>query len=74
MTASILDEVSGIGPIRKKALLKHFKSLKNLREASLDEIRDSNIVPDEVAKELKIVLDQYNRGKVSTDDMQGALE
>ncbi len=74
MTASILDEVSGIGPIRKKALLKHFKSLKNLREASLDEIRDSNIVPDEVAKELKIVLDQYNRGKASTDDMQGGLE
>ena len=31
MTASILDEVEGVGPKRKKALYKAFGSLKNMR-------------------------------------------
>lgn len=35
---SILDEVPGIGPKRKKALLKAFGSLKGIREASLEEL------------------------------------
>jgi excinuclease ABC subunit C len=35
---SALDDVQGIGPTRKKALLRHFGSLKNIREASVDEI------------------------------------
>ncbi len=60
MTASILDGVTGIGPVRKKALLKHFKSIKRLREASLEEIKESHILPEEVAEELCLVLGQYN--------------
>jgi len=38
MTASELDEVPGLGPVRKAALLKHFGSLKRLKEASVEEI------------------------------------
>jgi excinuclease ABC subunit C len=38
MTTSELDEVPGLGQTRKAALLKHFGSLKKLREASIDEI------------------------------------
>jgi len=38
MTASELDEVPGLGPARKAALLKHFGSLKRLRAASAEEI------------------------------------
>ena len=60
MTASILDEVAGLGPVRKKALLKHFKSFKNLKAASLAEIKDAHVVPDEVAEELHRVIEQYN--------------
>lgn len=60
MTASILDDVVGMGPVRKKALLKHFKSFRNLRNATLEEIKDAHIVPDEVADELYKVLRQYN--------------
>ena len=60
MTASILDEVTGMGPVRKKALLKHFKSFRNLKEASLADIKDAHVVPDEVAEELYRVLRQYN--------------
>ncbi len=36
--ASALDEVPGIGPVRKRALLRHFGSLKRIRDATLDEL------------------------------------
>ncbi len=67
MTTSILDEVEGIGPKRKKALLKSFHSFKQLRQASLDDIKASHTVPDEVAQELYDVLQLYNdqRNKAS---------
>lgn len=61
MTSSILDDVAGLGPVRKKALLKHFKSFKNLRAASLDEIKEAGVIPNDVAEELFLVLAQYNQ-------------
>ncbi|MGI6104972.1 MAG: excinuclease ABC subunit UvrC [Raoultibacter sp.] len=60
MTASVLDEVVGLGPVRKKALLKAFKSFKNLKAASLEDIKDAHVVPEEVAEDLYAVLKQYN--------------
>ena len=60
MTASVLDGVAGLGPIRKKALMKAFKSFKNLRAASLDDIKAVPSLPDEVAEEVFLVLQQYN--------------
>ncbi|MBL0886310.1 excinuclease ABC subunit UvrC [Myceligenerans indicum] len=38
MVASVLDDVPGLGPARKKALLSHFGSVKKLRAASVEEI------------------------------------
>ena len=35
---SALDSIPGIGPKRKKALLRKFGSLKGIREASVEEI------------------------------------
>ncbi len=61
MTASILDDVVGMGPVRKKALLSHFKSFWNLKSATLEEIKEARVVPAEVAEELYRVLQQYNR-------------
>jgi excinuclease ABC subunit C len=40
MTASVLDEVPGLGPARRKAVLAHFGSLKRLKAASVTEITD----------------------------------
>lgn len=36
--ASVLDGIKGIGPGTRDALLRHFKSIKRVREASLDEL------------------------------------
>lgn len=47
---SILDNVEGIGPKRKKELLKQFGSVKKLKEASLEDLE--KCLPKEVAKNL----------------------
>ena len=55
MTRSILDEVTGLGEVRKKKLYNKFRSLKAMRAASLEEL--SEVIPLKVAQELKAHLD-----------------
>jgi len=40
---SVLDDIEGIGPKRKQQLLKHFGSVKKIREASVEELQSANI-------------------------------
>lgn len=40
-TQSALDEIPGIGPAYKQRLLKSFKSVKNIRSASLEQLQES---------------------------------
>lgn len=47
--ASKLDNIEGLGPKRKKNLLKEFKSLKNITSASVEELRKAGL-PETVAK------------------------
>ncbi|MBE3554352.1 MAG: excinuclease ABC subunit UvrC [Thermicanus sp.] len=47
--SSQLDEIPGIGPKRRRMLLKHFGSVKRIREATLDELRALNL-GDKLAK------------------------
>ena len=56
MTASALDDIDGVGPKRKKALLKAFGSLKKLRAATADEIAAVPGVPREVAEQAAAAL------------------
>lgn len=52
--SSILDEVEGIGEARKKKLLNHFKSVKKMKEASLEELEA--VIPKNTASKLYKVL------------------
>ena len=52
--SSILDEVEGIGEARKKKLLNHFKSVKKMKEASLEELEA--VIPKNTASKLYEVL------------------
>jgi excinuclease ABC subunit C len=54
MVDSILDQVPGLGPKRKKDLIRHFGSLKKLRIASEDEL--GRVVPAQVAADLHAAL------------------
>ncbi|EOT44058.1 UvrABC system protein C [Enterococcus dispar ATCC 51266] len=53
--ASKLDGIPGLGPKRKKTLLKEFKSLKNIQAASLAEMKAIGI-PEAVAKTIQTTL------------------
>ena len=48
--SSVLDMIPGIGEVRKKELLKHFGSLKKMKEASIEEL--SEVIPEDVSKVL----------------------
>lgn len=52
MTASILDEIEGVGPKRKKALLKAFGSMKQLRQATEEQIAATPGIPEAVARDV----------------------
>jgi excinuclease ABC subunit C len=52
MTQSALDGIPGLGEARRKALLKEFGSVKQIREATLDELAAVKGVPRGVAETL----------------------
>lgn len=58
MTGSVLDGLKGVGPVRKRALLKHFGSPERLVAASREELEAVPGVPGKVAREIH---EQLNR-------------
>lgn len=65
MVDSVLDGVPGVGPARKKALLRRFGSLKKIREAGIEELAE--VVPKGVADELHTALHGGERSGVVPD-------
>ena len=53
--ASILDAIPGIGPSRRKALLKHFGSVDKIRDASMEDLM--TVVPENAAHSIKAHLE-----------------
>ncbi len=52
ITKSLLDQIQGIGSMRKRALLNHFGSARAVESASLDEIKTVQGVEEKVAKKI----------------------
>ena len=50
---SLLDGIEGIGPRRKKVLMKHFGSLENIRKASVEQITQVNGITPVLAQRIK---------------------
>ena len=53
ITKSELDEIKGIGEAKKKELLKHFGSIKKIKEADIEEIAKLKGINLELAKNIK---------------------
>ena len=49
---SILDDIPGIGPARRKALMKTFKSIENIREATVEELQNVPAITEKTAKNI----------------------
>lgn len=60
--SSKLDGIAGLGPKRKQALLKHFKNMTAISNATVDEIRTLGI-PEKVAQD---ILDSFHLEESST--------
>ena len=58
MTGSVLDELKGVGPVRKRALLQHFGSPERFLAATREELEAVPGVPGKVAREIH---EQLNR-------------
>ena len=61
MTASILDEIEGVGPKRKKALMKAFGSMKRLWAASVEDIAAVEGIPAAVAADIFAGIHAFER-------------
>jgi excinuclease ABC subunit C len=55
--ASRLDSIPGVGPTRRKQLLNHFGSIKNIEDASLEELQAVPGLPRKVAEAIKAHLE-----------------
>lgn len=53
--SSVLDNIEGIGNVRKKELIKKYGSINNIKNASIEEL--SKIIPENIAMELKKYLE-----------------
>ena len=53
MKKSELDEINGIGEVKKKELLKHFGSVKKIKEATIEELTSVKGITNEIAKKKK---------------------
>ncbi|NYI77937.1 excinuclease ABC subunit UvrC [Nocardioides panzhihuensis] len=65
MVESLLDDVPGLGEVRRKTLMKHFGSLKKLRTATVEEIAQVPGIGPGTATAIKTAVDQSSKnGKV----------
>jgi excinuclease ABC subunit C len=69
MTTSVLDEVPGLGPVRRKKLLKEFGSVKRLREQSEATLTGLGWLPQSAGEALYRAL----HGAVLPNDVQFEL-
>ncbi|MBP1585461.1 MAG: excinuclease ABC subunit C, partial [Lachnospiraceae bacterium] len=51
-TRSLLDEIPGVGPSRKKALMKRFQTISEISNASEDELAALPEIPMDVARRI----------------------
>ena len=49
---SVLDDIPGVGPARRKALMRHFKSLEEIRQATVEDLMEIPEMNERTAQEI----------------------
>ena len=49
---SVLDDIPGVGPARRKALMRHFKSLEEIKNASVEQFLEMPEMNERIAQEI----------------------
>lgn len=67
--ASGLDDIPGVGEKRKKSLLKHFRRLKDIKEASLEELKEVKGITAPIATQIRKYFDsEVKKSKKSNQE------
>jgi excinuclease ABC subunit C len=74
MVESLLDDVPGLGEVRRKTLLKHFGSLKKLRAATVDDIAQVPGIGARTATAIKDAVAVQTGQTVSVNTATGEIE
>jgi len=73
MVDSVLDDVPGLGPVQKKAVLAHFGSLKKVAAASVTELSEVPGIGPIQAEQIWQFLNQDNPGDVAINTATGEI-
>jgi excinuclease ABC subunit C len=73
MVESVLDDVPGLGEVRRKTLMKHFGSLRKLRAATADDIAAVPGIGPATAAAIKTAVEK-NGGSVAVNTATGEVE
>jgi excinuclease ABC subunit C len=73
MVESLLDDVPGLGEVRRKTLLKHFGSLKKLRAATVEEIAQVPGIGERTAAAIKDAVATSARQNVTVNTATGEV-
>ena len=73
MVDSVLDDVPGLGPVKKKAVLAHFDSLKKVAAASVTELSEVPGIGPIQAEQIWQFLNQDNPGDVAINTATGEI-
>lgn len=49
---SVLDEIPGVGPARRKALMRHFKSIEDIKNAEIEQLSEVPEIPEHIAGQI----------------------
>ena len=61
---SVLDDIPGVGPARRKALMRHFKSLEEIRQATVEDLMEIPEMNERTAQEIVAFLASQKRPPV----------
>ena len=55
---SVLDDIPGVGPARRKALMRYFKSLAEIKAASVEQLMEVPELNEKTAREIRLYFDE----------------
>jgi excinuclease ABC subunit C len=73
MVDSVLDDVPGLGPVKKKAVLAHFGSLKKVAQASVEELTEVSGIGPLQAEQIWQFLNAENTVEVAVNTATGEI-
>ena len=59
---SVLDDIPGVGPARRKALMKYFKSIEEIKNAKVEQLCEVSEIPEHIAEQ---IYDFFHQGEIN---------